>query len=75
MRCGTVYLSLGDREEKTRNPIMASVGDRIRELDRFLRGQGYHSTLEWNPGNHFRESDKRMANGIVWMLKNMTDKI
>ena len=27
----TVYLSLGDREEKVRNSIMATVGDRIRE--------------------------------------------
>ena len=68
MRCGTVYLSLGDREEKTRNPIMASVGDRIRELDRFLRGQGYHSTLEWNPGNHFREPDLRTAKGFAWLI-------
>lgn len=28
---GSVYLSLGDKEEKARNPVMASVGDRIRD--------------------------------------------
>ena len=34
---GTVYLSLGDREEKTRNPIMATVGNRIREAHVLLK--------------------------------------
>ena len=29
--CGAVYLSLGNREEKTANPVMRTVGDRIRE--------------------------------------------
>ena len=34
-----VYLSLGDKEEKTRNPVMAAVGDRIREAYGLLREQ------------------------------------
>ncbi len=34
--CRKIYLSLGDKEEKTRNPVMATVGDKIRELDSFL---------------------------------------
>ena len=34
--CKKIYLSLGDKEEKTKNPVMATVGDKIRELDSFL---------------------------------------
>ena len=52
VRSGAVYLSLGDREEKTRNPVMAEVGNRIRETEEILRGQGVKTVLEWNPGNH-----------------------
>ena len=55
-----VYLSLGDREEQAKNPVMATVGDCIREQYALL--QADHSvTLEWNPGNHFQDSEKRTA--------------
>ena len=64
--CGTVYLSLGDREERTRNPVMATVGDRIREAHGWLKEQGYDTTLEWNPGNHFKEPDIRTARAFAW---------
>ena len=64
-----VYLSLGDREEKTRNAVMATVGDRIRMADELLRKQGVNCILEWNQGNHFREADKRTANAFLWLLR------
>lgn len=75
MKAPSVYLSLGDREEKAKNPLMATVGNAILRQQKILGSAGIRVTLEWNPGNHFRESDKRMAKGIAWMLKNMTDKI
>ena len=31
-----VYLSLGDKEEKTRNPVMTQVGNAIRSIHRHL---------------------------------------
>ena len=40
IRTDTVYLSLGDREEKARNPVMATVGDRIREAHVLLKEIG-----------------------------------
>ena len=49
----SVYLSLGDKEEKTRNPVMATVGDRMREAYEILKNQGVKTILEWNQGNHF----------------------
>ncbi|MBR5376372.1 MAG: esterase [Lachnospiraceae bacterium] len=65
---GSVYLSLGDREEKTRNPVMASVGDRIKEAHALLNDRGIDTTLEWNPGNHFRDTGVRMAKAFAWVL-------
>ena len=63
-----VYLSLGDKEEKTRNPVMATVGDRIREASRLLMDQGINTKLEWNSGNHFRDADIRTAKAFAWVM-------
>ncbi len=64
-----VYLSLGDREEKTKNRLMASVGDAIREQYQLLQVSGIECTLEWNSGNHFQNVDERIAAGIAWTLQ------
>ena len=64
-----VYLSLGDKEEKARNPVMAAVGDRIREAYGLLREQGINATLEWNQGNHFKDADIRTAKAFAWVIK------
>ncbi len=64
-----VYLSLGDKEEKTRNPVMAAIGEKIRETHDLLREQSKNCVLEWNPGNHFREADRRTAKAFLWVMK------
>ena len=64
----SVYLSLGDKEEKAKNPIMAQVGNAIRKQHELLTGQEINTLLEWNAGNHFVDSDKRMAKGFAWLL-------
>ena len=64
----TVYLSLGDKEEKTKNPIMAQVGNCIRKQQELLTAQGINTILEWNPGNHFQHSDERTAKGFAWIM-------
>lgn len=64
-----IYLSLGDKEYKTRNKIMATVDDLIREYAEILsETAGVKSTLEWNPGNHFVEADLRTAKAFLWAL-------
>ena len=68
IRCGAVYLSLGDKEEKARNPVMAAVGDRIREAHEILTAQGVRCALEWNPGNHFRDAAQRTAKAFAWLM-------
>ena len=64
----SVYLSLGDKEEKAKNPVMAQVGNAIRKQHELLTEQKINTILEWNAGNHFVDSDKRMAKGFAWLL-------
>ena len=56
--------------EKTRNLVMATVGDCIREAHAWLQQCGIRSTLEWNPGNHFRDPGLRTAKAFAWVMKN-----
>ncbi len=73
IRTDTVYLSLGDREEKARNPVMATVGERIREACDWLKGCGVNCILEWNEGNHFKDADLRTARAFAWLLSTKPD--
>ena len=75
LRADCAYLSLGDREEKARNPVMAKVGDGMRaEYARLKAALGDRAALEWNPGNHFSEPERRTAKGLGWVLKWLNEK-
>ena len=64
----TAYLSMGKTEEKVRQPVIAAVGARIREEYALLQSKGVNCTLEWNPGNHFKEPEIRTAKGFAWVM-------
>ncbi|AMD94624.1 esterase [Leptotrichia sp. oral taxon 847] len=68
-----VYLSLGDLEEKTKHQVLSKIGDNIREYFEILRN--YENVekciLDWNEGNHFRDSDVRTGKGFRWVLENV----
>ena len=68
-----VYLSLGDREEHARNKAIAQVGNNIRweheQLKQILGPD--HTTLEWNPGNHFMDAARRTAKGFAWCISKI----
>ena len=63
-----VYLSLGDKEEKTRNPVMTQVGNAIRSIHHHLDDSHINCALEWNQGNHFKDADFRTAKAFAWLL-------
>ena len=69
-----VYLSLGDKEEKTRNPVMSKVGECIREGYTCLQRKGLDCILEWNSGNHFKEPDLRTAKAFAWVMERIGNK-
>ena len=64
-----IYLSLGDREERTRNATMATVGDNICALHSRLAERGTDCTLEWNIGGHFKDADLRTARAFQWVME------
>lgn len=66
-----IYLSLGDKEEKTRNPVMAQVGDCIRDGFAWLKEESVQCILEWNPGGHFKEPEVRTARAFAWVLQQL----
>ena len=70
-----IYLSLGDKEEKTKNPIMSKVGENIKELyNHYNSLENMNVILEWNQGNHFVDSDLRMAKGFAWIINSIYTK-
>ena len=68
LQAGAVDLSLGDREERTKNPFMSQVGNAIRDGYAVLRNAGINCTLEWNKGNHFKNPDLRTAKAFAWLM-------
>ena len=64
-----IYLSLGDKEERTKNAVMAVVGDNIRTLHSRLAERGTDCTLEWNSGGHFKDADLRTAKAFRWTME------
>ena len=67
----TIYLSLGDTEEKTKNKVMSVVGDNIRKQEQLLKNDKINTILEWNKGGHFSDSDLRVAKAFVWCIENI----
>ena len=67
----TIYLSLGDTEEKMKNKVMSAVGDNIRKQEELLKNDNINTILEWNKGGHFSDSDSRVAKAITWCIENI----
>ena len=71
MQAQCIYLSLGDKEEHTKNAVMAAVGDNIRTLHSRLIERGTDCTLEWNSGGHFKDTDLRTARAFRWVMEDI----
>lgn len=68
MRTPKVYLSLGGKEENAKNKVLATVGEAIRSQYSALKEQGVTTILEWNEGNHFVDSGKRVGKALAWLF-------
>ena len=64
-----IYFSLGNKESKVRNKLLATVEANTLELNKIYANQGIETIYEVNEGNHFKEAVLRMAKGIKWILK------
>lgn len=63
-----IYLSLGDKESRTKNQYLSQTENCTRELYSIYQSQGINSIFELNQGNHFRDVSYRLAKGITWAL-------
>ena len=64
-----LYLSLGDKEAKTRNPYLKAVQDNTEQIVSHYEQMGLDVTWELNPGNHFKDAALRSAKGIKALLE------
>lgn len=67
-RRGRAFFSLGQREPKTRNPVMARVGEQTADIVELMERRGFSVHFQWNPGNHFQDELGRMERAIQYML-------
>jgi len=67
----SVYISLGEREEFSRNPYFARVGSATRKIASLLKASPMCKdvTLVWHPGGHSGSVGERLAAAQVWMKK------
>lgn len=73
-RTESVYLSLGDRESRTKDPVLSRVEEKTAEAEKILRSEGVDTIFELNPGGHFRDAVLRTAKGIKRVLKKDPNK-
>lgn len=63
-----LYLSLGDKEAKTRNRYLKAVQENTENIAAHFREEEIDVTLEMNPGNHFKDAALRSAKGILAII-------
>ena len=62
------YISLGGKESRTSDRLMATVADRTKEICELLKKDN-DVIYEINPGGHFADSGKRLAKAVKWIEK------
>ena len=63
-----MYFSLGNKESKTKNPILCTVQENTEEISAYYQSKEIDTVFQLNPGNHFVQSVERTAAGIAWIL-------
>lgn len=63
-----VYFSLGEKESKTKNPVLSKVQENTEALYENYLSLGIETTFVLQEGGHFTQPNERMAKGIQWIL-------
>lgn len=64
-----IYLSVGDKEAKTRNQRTRNVQECTEFIHMELQKAGVKSIFELNPGNHFTDVPGRMTKAVKWLIQ------
>ncbi|MCK9181898.1 MAG: alpha/beta hydrolase-fold protein [Fibrobacteraceae bacterium] len=62
-----IYISLGDLEKETRNPIMAEVDECTHRILEIL--SPFAPFFEYNSGGHFKDSKERILKGLAFLAR------
>lgn len=65
-----IKLSLGDKEDKTKNPLLKNVLKDTLAIVDILKEQKKEVSFTLNPGNHFKDNVKREALDLLYLLKS-----
>lgn len=63
-----VYLSLGKKESRSKNPRMGRIAECTEKAIEILRGQSSKVFFEWNEGGHFHDIEARFVKAIAWWI-------
>ena len=63
-----IYFSVGNKESKVKNKILAEVENNTKKLEKLYKERGIDTIYFENNGNHFQEVSLRIARGIKWIL-------
>ncbi|MBQ8087219.1 MAG: hypothetical protein IJ074_03460 [Clostridia bacterium] len=61
------YLSVGDKEKKSRNEAFRSIEDNTRFTYDIMRERGTNAIFELNSGGHFNQPMERMLRAAQWL--------
>lgn len=65
-----IYISIGNKEHKTRNSMLRNVKNNIEEQYEVLLNSGINTVLEINSGNHFQDNTERLVKGFLWCIEH-----
>ena len=63
------FFSVGAKEKKTRNLRMQPVEENTRAMRDLFEARGVQSVFVLNPGNHFVDAQKRLADALTCLME------
>ncbi len=69
-----IYLSLGDRESRTKNVWLSQTESNMIQLRDCYQARNIVTTFDLNPGNHFKDVSHRIAKGLDWTLAKLEEE-
>ncbi len=69
-----IYLSIGDKESRTRNKYLSHTESNMKELQLIYKDRGVATAFELNEGNHFKDVNHRIAKGLKWVLTTLEEQ-
>ena len=62
-----IYFSLGNKEKRSKNPYLRNVEANTLKIRNYCESLGIDTCFTLNEGNHYEDSEKRIALGLSWI--------